>query len=71
MTDEQPAPAADVISFGPFHLFPAHRDLEKAASPIHLSARAFDILTALVERAGEVCQQEEADGASLARCHGR
>ena len=59
MTDEQPAPAADVISFGPFHLFPAHRDLEKAASPIHLGARAFDILIVLVELAGEVVSKKK------------
>jgi hypothetical protein len=54
MTDEQPAPAADLISFGPFRLCPTRRNLEKAGSPIHLNARAFDILIVLVERAGEV-----------------
>jgi DNA-binding winged helix-turn-helix (wHTH) protein len=58
MTDEQPAPAADLISFGPFRLCPAHRNLEKAGSPIHLSARAFDILVVLVERAGEVVSKK-------------
>ena len=59
MTDEQPAPAADLISFGPFRLCPAHRNLEKAGSPIHLSARAFDILIVLVERAGEVVSKKK------------
>jgi DNA-binding response OmpR family regulator len=58
MTDEQPAPAADLISSGPFRLFPAHRNVEKAGSPIHLSARAFDIFIVLVERAGEVVSKK-------------
>jgi predicted ATPase/DNA-binding winged helix-turn-helix (wHTH) protein len=58
MTDEQPALAADLISFGPFRLCPAHRILEKAGSPIHLSARALDILVVLVERAGEVVSKK-------------
>jgi DNA-binding winged helix-turn-helix (wHTH) protein len=59
MTDERPASAADLISFGPFRLCPAHRNLEKAGSPIHLSARAFDILIVLVERAGEVVSKKK------------
>jgi DNA-binding winged helix-turn-helix (wHTH) protein len=59
MTDEQPAPAADLISFGPFRLCPAHRNLEKAGSPIHLGARAFDILIVLVELAGEVVSKKK------------
>src|SRR6266850_2831602 len=59
MTDEQPALAADLISFGPFRLCPAHRILEKAGSPIHLSARAFDILIVLVELAGEVVSKKK------------
>src|ERR1700722_10074213 len=58
MIDEQPAPAADLISFGPFRLSPAHRNFEKEGSPIHLSARAFDILIVLVERAGEVVSKK-------------
>jgi DNA-binding winged helix-turn-helix (wHTH) protein len=59
MTDEQPASAADLISFGPFRLFPAHRNLEKAGRPIRLGARAFDILIVLVERAGEVVSKKK------------
>ena len=59
MTDEQPAPAADPISFGPFRLFPACRNLARAGSPIHLSARAFDILIVLVEHAGEVVSKKK------------
>jgi predicted ATPase/DNA-binding winged helix-turn-helix (wHTH) protein len=59
MTDEQPALAADPISFGPFRLYPARRNLERAGSPIHLSARALDILIVLVERAGEVVSKKK------------
>src|ERR1700694_2823217 len=59
MIDEQPAPAADLISFGPFRLCPAHRNLSKAGSPIPLSARALDILIVLVERAGEVVSNKK------------
>ena len=59
MTNEQAAPAADLISFGPFRFCPAHRNLEKAGSPIHLSARALDILIVLVERAGEVVSKKK------------
>ena len=55
MTDEQPAPAAELISFGPFRLCPTQRNLEKAGSPIHLNARAFDVL---IERAGEVVSKK-------------
>ena len=59
MADEQPAPAADIISFGPFRLCAAQRSLEKAGSPIHLSARAFDILIVLAEYAGEVVSKKK------------
>src|ERR1700688_274771 len=58
MIDEQPAPVADPILFGPFRLSPAHRNLEKAGSRIHLGARAFDILIVLVECAGEVVSKK-------------
>src|SRR3984893_10978612 len=59
MTDEQPAPAADLISFGRFRLCPAHRNLERAGSPIHLGARALDILIVLVECSGEVVSKKK------------
>jgi predicted ATPase/DNA-binding winged helix-turn-helix (wHTH) protein len=59
MTDEQTALAADHVSFGPFRLCPAQRSLEKAGVPIHLSARAFDILIVLVEHAGEVVSKKK------------
>jgi predicted ATPase/DNA-binding winged helix-turn-helix (wHTH) protein len=44
----------DAISFGPFRLHPAQRLLKKGEDPVKLGARAFDILLALVEHAGEV-----------------
>src|SRR6267154_2130153 len=43
-----------VLVFGPFRLFPAQRRLEKDGEPLRLGGRAFDILTVLAERAGEV-----------------
>jgi len=44
----------NVISFGPFKLNIAQRLLARAGTPIHLGARAFDILAVLVEHAGKV-----------------
>jgi signal transduction histidine kinase len=41
-------------SFGPFRLLPRERVLEKEGVPIQIGGRAFDILVALAERAGEV-----------------
>src|SRR4051812_13205872 len=47
------------ISFGPFRLLAAQRLLLEADTPVRLGSRAFDILAALVERAGEVVGKEE------------
>ena len=47
------------ISFGPFRLVAAQRLLLDGDKPVRLGGRAFDILTALVERAGEVVGKEE------------
>ena len=41
-------------SFVPFRLYPAQRLLKRREDSVKLGARAFDILLALVERAGEV-----------------
>jgi len=49
----------DMLSFGPFILFPAERLLKKADEPIPLGGRALDILIALAERAGEVVTHKE------------
>ena len=47
------------ISFGPFRLLAAQRLLLEGEKPVRLGSRAFDILAALVERAGEVVGKEE------------
>src|SRR3954451_8557662 len=47
------------ISFGPYWLLAAQRLLLEGDKPVRLGSRAFDILTALVERAGEVVGKEE------------
>jgi predicted ATPase/DNA-binding winged helix-turn-helix (wHTH) protein len=49
----------DAVSFGPFRLHVAERQLEKDGRPIHLGARAFSILIALVERAGTVVSKHD------------
>jgi hypothetical protein len=47
------------IYFGPFRLFAAPRLLLGTDKPVRLGGRAFDILAALNERAGEVVGEEE------------
>jgi predicted ATPase/DNA-binding winged helix-turn-helix (wHTH) protein len=47
------------ISFGPYRLLTAQRLLLEGDKPVRLGSRAFDILSALVERAGEVVSKEE------------
>jgi predicted ATPase/DNA-binding winged helix-turn-helix (wHTH) protein len=49
----------DAISFGPFRFLAAQRLLFEGDRPVRLGSRALDILTALVERAGEVVSKEE------------
>jgi DNA-binding winged helix-turn-helix (wHTH) protein len=60
VTERQATPGGEpAISFGPFHLGAARRLLLEGDKPMRLGSRAFDILTALVERAGEVVNKEE------------
>jgi predicted ATPase/DNA-binding winged helix-turn-helix (wHTH) protein len=47
------------ILFGPYRLLAAQRLLLEGDKPVRLGSRAFDILTALVERAGEVVSKED------------
>jgi DNA-binding winged helix-turn-helix (wHTH) protein len=47
------------ISIGPYRLVAAQRLLLEGDKPVRLGSRAFDILTALIERAGEVVGKEE------------
>jgi hypothetical protein len=51
--------SCSVVSFGPFRLFAAERQLKKGDEPLPLGGRALDALIALVERAGEVVTQRE------------
>jgi len=47
------------ISFGPFRLLPAQRQLLEGDKPVRLGSRALDILIALVERGGELVGKDE------------
>jgi predicted ATPase/DNA-binding winged helix-turn-helix (wHTH) protein len=60
VTDPQATPGGEpAISFGPYRLFAAQRLLLEGDKPVRLGSRAFDILTALVERAGHVVGKDE------------
>ena len=48
-----------LVSFGPFRLYAAERQLKKGDEPVQLGGRALDTLIALVECAGEVVSQKE------------
>lgn len=51
---------AEVLTFGPFRLQRERRRLWRAdEEEIHLGSRAFDILVALIERAGSIVTQRE------------
>lgn len=51
---------ADVgFVFGPFRLLPAQRVLLQDGKPLRLGSRAFDLLTLLVQHAGEVVSTDE------------
>src|SRR6267154_3038842 len=47
------------ISFGPYRLLASQRLLLECDQPVRLGSRAFDILAALVKRAGEVVAKEQ------------
>ena len=53
------AVAEHTIMFGPFRLLTNQRLLVEGDKPVRLGSRAFDILIALVERAGEVVGKDE------------
>jgi predicted ATPase/DNA-binding winged helix-turn-helix (wHTH) protein len=55
MEDKQPRSFA----FGPFVLVPERQALLQGGAPVRLGGRALDILTALVERAGELVSKRE------------
>src|SRR6266699_3591040 len=59
-TDPQATAAGEnAVAFGPFRLLSAQRLLLEGDKPVRLGSRAFDLLAALVERAGEVVRKEE------------
>jgi DNA-binding winged helix-turn-helix (wHTH) protein len=49
----------DAFTFGSFRLIPARRMLLDDGKPLRLGSRAFDILVALVERAGETIPRDQ------------
>src|SRR5215813_981058 len=51
--------AAGQVAFGPFRLLPARQLLLDGDTPVHLGSRACEILTALVERAGQLLSNQE------------
>jgi DNA-binding winged helix-turn-helix (wHTH) protein len=53
------APAREVISFGPFSLVTSERLLTREGAPVELSARALDILVALLSRPNEVVSKSD------------
>src|SRR6266704_1071336 len=53
------SPSAIRLRFGPFELNVAERSLRKANQVIPLGGRAYDILIALLENAGEVVGKAE------------
>jgi predicted ATPase/DNA-binding winged helix-turn-helix (wHTH) protein len=48
-----------IFAFGSFRLIPSQRTLFEGGKPVRLGSRAFDILVALVERAGQTIAKEE------------
>jgi DNA-binding winged helix-turn-helix (wHTH) protein len=53
------SPSAMRVLFGPFVLSTAERSLKKAGEVVPLGGRAFDILTVLIDKAGEVVSKDE------------
>src|SRR5919198_618315 len=51
--------AARSFAFGPFTLVPARQLLLRGDSPVRIGGRALDLLTALVERPGELVSKRE------------
>src|SRR5262249_38666373 len=47
------------FSFGPFILVPERQSLTKAGATVHIGSRALEILTALVERPGELMSKAQ------------
>ena len=59
MADPVNHSADRIIAFGPFVLIPSQQLLLKNDQPVQIGSRAFDILTRLVERPGEIVSKED------------
>ena len=59
MPEQSATSAKRAVSFGPFRLLPAQQLLLEGDAPVRLGSRALEILTALVERAGELVTKTE------------
>ena len=57
--DDAATPFDRVFRFGPFSLRPAAHLLLEGDAQIHIGVRALDLLTVLVERAGEIVTKDE------------
>ena len=57
--DHQISERTEAMCFGPFCLFPGRRLLLRSDKPVSIGSRAFDILTALLERPGELVTKGE------------
>lgn len=57
--DKNKSAMQDTVTFGSFSLSPSERLLLNDGESVHLGGRAFDILVALVERAGQVVSKGE------------
>ncbi|CAG9164021.1 hypothetical protein LMG32289_00355 [Cupriavidus pampae] len=51
--------SASVFTFGPFRLYPAQQLLLKHDAPVHMGARAIELLAALAERSGQLVLKGE------------
>ena len=58
--EAQPTPAtASTLRFGPFRILRSRRILLEGERQVRLSSRAFDVLLALIDRAGEVIDKRD------------
>ena len=51
--------SARTFAFGPFLLIPERQLLLRNGEPVRIGGRALDLLTALVERAGELISKQD------------
>ena len=51
--------ASEVVRFGAFEIVPRRREILFRGAPVALGSRAFDLLTALIERRGQLAAKDE------------